>query len=39
VRNQQKVGKTNAAEKHRLYPIPQSEIDNNKLLVQNPGFE
>ncbi|SEI44668.1 Starch-binding associating with outer membrane [Dyadobacter koreensis] len=39
VRNLQKVGKTNAAEKHRLYPLPQSEIDNNKLLVQNPGWE
>jgi starch-binding outer membrane protein, SusD/RagB family len=39
VANLHKVGKTNAAEKHRLYPIPQSEIDNNKLLVQNPGWE
>jgi hypothetical protein len=39
VANLQKVGKTNAAEKHRLYPIPQSEIDNNKLLVQNAGWE
>ncbi|CAG5067339.1 SusD-like protein P2 [Dyadobacter sp. CECT 9623] len=39
VANLHKVGKTNAADKHRLYPIPQSEIDNNKLLVQNPGFE
>ena len=38
VRNLQKVGKTNAADKHRLYPIPQSEIDNNPLLTQNPGF-
>ncbi|MFD2571798.1 RagB/SusD family nutrient uptake outer membrane protein [Spirosoma soli] len=38
VANLQKVGKTNAADKHRLYPIPQSEIDNNKLLTQNPGF-
>ncbi|MCF2504647.1 RagB/SusD family nutrient uptake outer membrane protein [Dyadobacter sp. CY107] len=39
VANLVKVGKTNAADKHRLYPLPQSEIDNNKLLVQNPGFE
>lgn len=39
VANLHKVGKTNAAEKHRLYPIPQSEIDNNKLLVQNAGWE
>lgn len=38
VANLQKVGKTNAAEKHRLYPIPQSEIDNNALLTQNPGY-
>ncbi|UFH56171.1 RagB/SusD family nutrient uptake outer membrane protein [Spirosoma sp. KNUC1025] len=38
VANLQKVGKTNAAEKHRLYPIPQSEIDNNSLLTQNPGY-
>lgn len=38
VTNLHKVGKTNAAEKHRLYPIPQSEIDNNKLLIQNPGY-
>ena len=38
VANLQKVGKTNAAEKHRLYPIPQSEIDNNPLLTQNPGY-
>lgn len=39
VTNLHKVGKTNATEKHRLYPIPQSEIDNNRLLVQNPGWE
>lgn len=38
VANLQKVGKTNAAEKHRLYPIPQSELDNNALLTQNPGY-
>jgi hypothetical protein len=35
VSNLQKVGKTNAKEKHRLFPIPQSEIDNNSLLEQN----
>ena len=35
VANLQKVGKTNATEKHRLYPIPQSEIDNNPKLEQN----
>ncbi len=38
VANLQKVGKTNAADKHRLYPIPQSELDNNRLLTQNPGY-
>ncbi|WP_199415035.1 RagB/SusD family nutrient uptake outer membrane protein [Chitinophaga silvisoli] len=34
----QKVGKTNVADKHYLYPIPQTEIDNNPLLTQNPGW-
>ncbi|QNL50409.1 RagB/SusD family nutrient uptake outer membrane protein [Olivibacter sp. SDN3] len=38
VRNLHKVGKTNAADKHYLYPIPQSEIDNNHLLEQNPEW-
>ncbi|WP_420146829.1 RagB/SusD family nutrient uptake outer membrane protein [Spirosoma sp.] len=38
VTNLHKVGKTNAADKHRLYPIPQSEIDNNALITQNPGY-
>lgn len=38
VKNLHKVGKTNAEEKHALYPIPQSEIDNNHLLTQNPGY-
>ncbi|MGA0557106.1 RagB/SusD family nutrient uptake outer membrane protein [Larkinella sp. VNQ87] len=38
VQNLHRVGKTNATEKHRLYPIPQSELDNNPLLVQNPGW-
>ncbi|WP_375436119.1 RagB/SusD family nutrient uptake outer membrane protein [uncultured Hymenobacter sp.] len=26
------------ANKHLLYPIPQSEIDANQLAVQNPGY-
>jgi hypothetical protein len=34
-----KIGKTNAAEKHYLHPIPQREIDLNPKLVQNPGWE
>ena len=33
------AGKTNAAEKHYLHPIPQREIDLNPKLVQNPGWE
>lgn len=32
------AGKLNAQEKHRLHPIPQSEIDLNPLLTQNPGY-
>jgi hypothetical protein len=27
-----------ANENHKLYPIPQSEIDANEKLVQNPGY-
>lgn len=34
-----KIGKTNAAEKHYLHPIPQREMDLNPKLVQNPGWE
>jgi len=34
----QKVGKTNAAPRHYLYPIPQLEIDRNSKLTQNPGW-
>jgi hypothetical protein len=36
--NLQKVGKTNVAERHYLFPIPQLEIDRNKKLTQNPGW-
>lgn len=39
IRNLHKVGKINATDKHYLYPIPQSELDNNDLLVQNRGWE
>ncbi|KAA6437045.1 RagB/SusD family nutrient uptake outer membrane protein [Dyadobacter flavalbus] len=35
----QKVGKTNATEKNYLYPIPQTELDNNPLLKQNVLWE
>lgn len=36
--NLQKVGKTNVAERHYLFPIPQLEIDRNNKLTQNPGW-
>lgn len=40
IKNLHKAGKTNAAAKHYLYPIPQFEIDRNpKLKPQNPGWE
>lgn len=39
IKSLQKVGKTNVAEKHYLYPIPQTELDNNPLLVQNPLWQ
>lgn len=32
------IGKTNAAPKHLLFPIPQIELDRNPNLVQNPGY-
>lgn len=32
------IGKTNATEKHLLFPIPQKEIDTNPNLTQNPGY-
>lgn len=35
----QAAGKTNAAEKHYLYPIPQRERDLNPKLTQNKGWE
>lgn len=33
------AGKQNAGEKHRLHPIPQQELDLNKRLTQNPGYQ
>ncbi|HEY9048056.1 MAG TPA: RagB/SusD family nutrient uptake outer membrane protein [Ohtaekwangia sp.] len=41
VTNLHAVQKLNAADYHRLYPIPQSEIDINPLIQghQNPGWE
>lgn len=32
------IGKPSASEKHYLYPVPQTEIDINSKLVQNPGW-
>mgnify|MGYP000384715564 CR=1 FL=1 len=34
----QAKGKTNVAEKHNLFPIPQRERDLNPKLEQNPGY-
>lgn len=31
-------GITAAAEKHKLFPIPQTEVDANKAVVQNAGY-
>ncbi|MES2773787.1 MAG: RagB/SusD family nutrient uptake outer membrane protein [Bacteroidota bacterium] len=38
IQNLHAVGKTNAQQKHYLYPIPQREIDLNPKLTQNPGW-
>lgn len=32
------IGKSNASEKHLLFPIPQLEIDRNPNLTQNAGY-
>jgi len=32
------IGKPAASDKHYLYPIPQTEIDINPKLIQNPGW-
>lgn len=37
ISNAQERGK-NATEKHKLFPIPQEEVDANTLLEQNPGY-
>lgn len=39
VANLKKAGKTNAAPRHYLYPIPYLEIQRNPNLTQNPGWE
>ncbi len=32
------IGRTNATQKHLLFPIPQAERDVNPNLTQNPGY-
>ena len=32
------IGKTNATKDRLLFPIPQTEIDANPLMTQNPGY-
>jgi starch-binding outer membrane protein, SusD/RagB family len=38
VQNLHTVGKTNAQDYHRLYPIPQNELAVNPKITQNPGW-
>jgi starch-binding outer membrane protein, SusD/RagB family len=38
IKNLHAVGKTNAAARHYLFPIPQFEIERNRKLTQNPGW-
>lgn len=32
------IGKTNVNKNRLLFPIPQTEIDANPLMTQNPGY-
>ena len=32
------IGKTNATRERLLFPIPQTEMDSNPLMTQNPGY-
>lgn len=34
----QSIGKNNVTKERLLFPIPQAEIDANKLITQNPGY-
>ena len=34
----QSIGKTNVNKNRLLFPIPQTEMDANKLMTQNPGY-
>jgi starch-binding outer membrane protein, SusD/RagB family len=38
LKNQGFAKNGNFLEKHNLFPIPYSEVKNNKLMVQNPGW-
>jgi hypothetical protein len=32
------IGRTNATKERLLWPVPQEEIDDNPLIIQNPGY-
>lgn len=32
------IGKTNVTKERLLFPIPQTEMDSNPLMTQNPGY-
>ena len=32
------IGKNNVTKERLLLPIPQTEIDSNHLMTQNPGY-
>ncbi len=32
------IGHNNISKEHLLFPIPQTEMDSNPLMVQNPGY-
>ena len=34
----QSIGKSNVNKNRLLFPIPQTEMDANTLMVQNPGY-
>ena len=38
LKNQGFAKNGNFLEKHNLFPIPTTEVNNNKLMVQNPGW-
>jgi hypothetical protein len=38
IKNLHLVGKTNAQDYHRLFPIPLNELSVNPKIKQNPGW-